>query len=92
MKRFPPVAGKIGVGLIALGVLSAAASLVVPSPPGMPLPILLIVGAFLYLSGGILAVGAYNYTKGSRLFLASRVSRVIFALIVVYSFIRAMQN
>jgi hypothetical protein len=88
MKRLPLLAGKIGFVLIALGVLAAITGAVLPGPDRLPL-LPLAVGAFLYLSGAFLVVGAFDYQKGSKVFLTLRLARIVFAVSVVAAFVRA---
>lgn len=91
MKRFPLIVGQFGLGLIGLGLVGAILGAFLPPAGPVPLSVPLIVGAFLYLVGGLLAVGAFDYRRGTKLFLAMRFARILFAVAVVYGFLRAMQ-
>lgn len=88
MKRLSPTLGKVGFALIGLGVSSAILGAVLPGADRLPiLPI--AIGAFLYLPGAFLVVGAFDYRKGSKVYLAMRMARIVFAVSVVAAFVRA---
>lgn len=88
MKRLPIVAGQIGFILIALGVVGAIIAAILPGPDRLPM-LPLAVGAFFYLTGAFLVVGAFDYQKGSKVFLTLRLARIVFAVSVVAAFVRA---
>ena len=75
---------------MGLGLVAAIVSLFV-NIKGMPISPFALGGAFVYLIGGVLAVGAFDYVKGSKVFLAIRIMRVVFAVIVMVSVFRGMQ-
>lgn len=73
------------MAIAASGLGVAAVSLLVAPATG---PMVLLAGAALYLVGAALGVAAFGYQRGSRLFLALRVMRLIFAAIVIFSILR----
>jgi hypothetical protein len=86
VRRLPPHIGKLGYGLIGVGVVLAYLSLAVGK--SIWAFVLVFGGSFLYLIGGFLAVASFDYTRGSRPMLVLRVSRVAIALAVVWFFMK----
>lgn len=80
-----PEAGRLGMAIATSGLAVAAVSMLVAPSIG---PMVLLGGAALYLVGAALGVAAFGYQRGSKLFLALRVMRLIFAAIVIFSILR----
>lgn len=88
MKKLPPAAGIVGYVLMGLAVIAASLGAFVWTGN---LNIAIVLGAsFVYMAGAFLAVAAFSYVKGSKTFLAIRVIRVAFMLLVMYSLLRSM--
>ncbi|HRF59960.1 MAG TPA: hypothetical protein PLH94_08615 [Fimbriimonadaceae bacterium] len=87
MKRPTPQAGYAGLGVAVAGVLIAAFGALTSTKTSSPwLPML--VGAALYLVGSLLAVAAFGYKRGTKLFLTIRVMRLVFAAVVMLGLVR----
>lgn len=92
-QRLPARYGSIGLGVAAVGVALALTShLFVWTGFPRALNPMILVGAFVYLTGGFLAVAASGYRAGTKPFLWLRTFRVLFAASVVFAILRDFQG
>lgn len=87
MNRPTPQAGYAGLGLAVGGVLIAAFGALTGTKTSNPW-IAMLIGAGLYLVGSLLAVAAFGYRRGTKLFLTIRVMRLVFAAVVMLGLVR----
>ena len=85
MKRARKEIGILGMGMCGVGCLLALSCVV--APPAF-MAFLLMGGMALYVPGGLMAVAAFGYQKGSKLRLAFGVMRLLFALGMVLGILR----
>lgn len=85
MKRPRKEIGYVGLGLCALGCVLALACIFAPTGT---MAILLMAGMGLYVPGGLMAVAALGYQKGSKLRLAFTGMRLLFALGMILGILR----
>ena len=80
----------MGIAMILVGLAVAIYGAVLArSQPGTAL-LMVFAGSFIYIPGGLLAVSHFGYSRGSKIYLFVTLSRMVYALAAVFTFVGAL--